>query len=88
MMLVPKLSGLANVPEPSELVLQKAFAPFQVPVPPRALGFHHTFVAVCADEVRGSKTIEQTTATASTTPSERESRGGGLDVMESNVVVG
>ena len=71
MMLVPRVVGLANGAEPSELVLQKAFALFQVPVPPRALGFHHTFVEVCADEVSGSRTIAQKTATASTTPSER-----------------
>ena len=71
MMLVPRVVGLANVPDPSELVLQKAFALLQVPVPPRALGLHHTFVKVCAEEVSGNKTIEQKTATASTTPIER-----------------
>ena len=71
MMLVPGVVGLANVPEPSELVLQKAFALLQVPVPPRALGLHHTFVKVCAEEVSGNKTTEQKTATASTTPIER-----------------
>ncbi len=63
--------GLTNVPDPSELVLQKAPEELQDPVPPRALGFHHAFVKVCADEVSGSRTIEATTATASTTPSER-----------------
>ena len=71
MMLVPRVVGLANVPDPSELVLQKAFALLQVPVPPRALGLHHTFVKVCADEVSGSRTIGQTKAAARTTPSER-----------------
>jgi hypothetical protein len=62
--------GLANVPDPSELVLQKTPEELQLPVPPRALGFHHAFVKVCADEVRGNKAIEQA-ATAKTAANAR-----------------
>jgi hypothetical protein len=71
MVLVPRVVGLANVPEPSELVLQKTPLLLQEPVPPRALGLHHAFVKVCADEVSGSKTIEQTNAAAKTAANAR-----------------
>ena len=71
MMLVPRVVGLTNVPDPSELVLQRAFPLVQLPVPPSALGFHHTFVKVCADEVTGSRTIEQITAIERTWPNAR-----------------
>ena len=47
--------GLANVPDPSELVLQKAFALFQVPDPPRALGFHQALVDCACAEVTESR---------------------------------
>ena len=55
MALVPRVVGLTNVPEPSELVLQKALPLFQVPPPPRpVLGFHQTFV-LCACETLAEK---------------------------------